>query len=266
MINFKEEKQIIAISAVIGIFLFVFNFLFFASNLITLISITFVLLGPVVLEYGKYHHNREIEDRFPDFLSDVARNIKSGMTLIQAVKATKNVNYGVFSVHVKKIINQIDWGVPLDKVLTNFARDSTHFVKRIVSTIIETYRDGGDISSVLENVGRSASEVNNLRKERASGVYSQVITGYIVFFVFVGVLVSLQTFLVPNITTSSAEFSLIDVNVMGKIYKDVFQWLILIQGFFSGLVVGKLSEGKLVAGLKHCIVLILVGFSIFVLL
>ncbi len=259
------QNQVIIISAAIGVVLFILNFLFFLSNLISLIAIAFVLLGPGVLEYVKYQQSKEIEERLPDFLSDVARNIKSGMTLIQAIKSTKNVNYGALSPFVKKVVNQVDWGLPFDKALMNLSKVSSKNIKRTISTIIETHREGGDISRILENVGRSSLEVNRLKSERSSGVYSQVITGYVVFFVFVGVLIALQKFFVPNISSfSTTGFSLVDAGVLSQVYKDVFQWLILIQGFFSGLVIGKLTEGRLISGLKHCLVLILVGFGIFV--
>ena len=109
MVKIEIYNQVILISALIGISLFVFNFIFLFSNTISLLAIAFVLSGPAVLEYVKFHHNREVEERFPDFLQDISRNIKSGMTFTQAVKATKNINYGALSPNVKKIVNQIDW-------------------------------------------------------------------------------------------------------------------------------------------------------------
>ena len=41
-----------------------------------------------------------------------------------------------------------------------------------------------------------------------------------------------------------------------------FFWLLLTQGFFVGLVVGKLSEGKVKAGLKHSFILVVVALLI----
>jgi archaeal flagellar protein FlaJ len=41
-----------------------------------------------------------------------------------------------------------------------------------------------------------------------------------------------------------------------------FLYLLLIQGLFSGLVIGKLSEGDIKAGVKHSFVLILLSFGI----
>ena len=41
-----------------------------------------------------------------------------------------------------------------------------------------------------------------------------------------------------------------------------FLWLLLAQGFFAGLVIGKLSEGSIKAGFKHSFILIVVSFLI----
>jgi len=43
----------------------------------------------------------------------------------------------------------------------------------------------------------------------------------------------------------------------------IFTALIIIQGLFSGLVVGKFSEGSLLPGLKHSLVMVLFGYLIF---
>jgi hypothetical protein len=41
-----------------------------------------------------------------------------------------------------------------------------------------------------------------------------------------------------------------------------FLWLLITQGFFIGLVIGKLSEGKIKSGLKHSFILVLLALLI----
>ena len=41
-----------------------------------------------------------------------------------------------------------------------------------------------------------------------------------------------------------------------------FIWLLVVQGFFAGLVIGKLSEGKVRSGLKHSFILIIFSLLI----
>ena len=58
----------------------------------------------------------------------------------------------------------------------------------------------------------------------------------------------------------------IGIGVSGTGAEDLsnsFLYLLLIQGFFSGLAIGKLAEGNLNAGIKHSFALILISFLIF---
>jgi len=267
MKNMKEylkdpQFRVTIASVVIGISLFVYNNLAIKLPILNVFSIALVLIGPVTMEYMKYNKMKDVENNLPNFLRDAAGNIDAGMTLPQAITSLKDVDYGDLSPFVKRMIVQIDWGIPFEDVLEEFAEDNSLLVKRTVSTIIETYSGGGNISEVLRSVGNSMNEVNMLRKERYSDIYSQMITGYLIFFIFLGILISLQKFFLPSLTAiSSPELGITGTGVI-TMYTGMFQWLILIQGFFSGLVIGKMAEGNLTAGLKHCLILMLVGYSI----
>jgi flagellar protein FlaJ len=45
-----------------------------------------------------------------------------------------------------------------------------------------------------------------------------------------------------------------------KVISNLFFGLILIQGFFAGLVIGKLSEGRIQPGLKHSFILTAIAY------
>ncbi len=257
------DEMILVAMAIVGIFIFIYNYFYLNIPALNVMALFLILIGPVIFQYTKYTSNKNIETRFPDFLRDVSENIRSGMTLPQAVRATKKNDYGALTPFVKRMAVQIDWGIPFDDVLEGLDIKSK-IVRRTISVIIETHRGGGRISDTLDAVGRSVAEINKLRKERTSSLYSQVITGYIIFFVFLGVLVTLQTFLVPSLSvvTTSDLGSGMSAESIGTLYSNVFQWMILIQGVFSGLVIGKMSEGSIFMGVKHSIVLGLVGYIV----
>jgi flagellar protein FlaJ len=251
----------IIILAVFGAVMFTYNLFTIGSELISLISIGIVIAGPALIEYRKYKENKEIEERFPDFLRDVTESIRTGMTVTQAFKSTKENQYGALTPYVRKIIVKIDWAVPFDKILIDFSKDSTPLIQKTISTILETYEGGGDISNVLTAASETIKEVNKIRKERFSAIYNQMLTGYAVFFMFVGVLIVLKSYLVPSLFSIGTTVAGIeDIN---NFYDMTFQWLIVIEGFFSGLVVGKMANGSLVAGLKHSLILTAVGYGAF---
>lgn len=264
-IRMKGSTKVIILLVIIGVSIYLFNFLTIFYLPLTLLSIGIVVIGPLLFEYKAYKENKEIEERFPDFLRDVTENIKTGMTLTQAIIATKNTYYGALTPHIKKIATKIDWSVPFDEVLKEFSSRSTPLINKTVSTIVETYSGGGDITQILDATGKTIKEINKIRKERFSAIYNQMITGYIIFFIFIGVLIVMQKYLVPSLLAfTSPEAEMVNKDNT-KFYSNIFQWLILIEGFFSGLVIGKMAEGRVISGLKHSLFLIMAGYGAFLL-
>ena len=259
----KFNFQIFYLSILIGIIILILNIFFIRSLIINVFSIITIISGPIVVSYMKYVKGKEIEERFPDFLRNVAANVRSGMTLPQAITATKNTNYGALTPHVKRMIAQIDWGVPLENILKDFSKGSTYLIKNMVSTIIETHRGGGNIPEIFDSIGKSAIEINKIRKERYSTVYNQMLIGYVIFFIFIGIIIILNVFLIPNLHAFMApQVGLVITQDLSKFYSNVFQLLVLIEGFFSGLIIGKMSEGSIIAGLKHALTLTIVSYVI----
>ncbi len=193
--------------------------------------------------------------------------VESGMTLPQAIESSCRNDYGPLTPYVKKMSNQLTWGIPFDKVLKSMSKNAnSRVLDRTTTTIIETHRSGGNISDVLKSVAESVREIQKIREERKSHVYSQILTGYVIYFVFLGVIIGLQKFLMPSLAIEGAASMGIGPSGGEVEYKDIFQNLIIIQGFFSGLAIGKMSEGSILAGLKHLIVFVAIGFTAFTLI
>ncbi|MCJ7429387.1 MAG: type II secretion system F family protein [Candidatus Nanohaloarchaeota archaeon QJJ-5] len=230
-----------------------------------------IMMGPILsLKYYQYQVKAEIEDRFPDFLRDVVEGTRSGMSLPQAIKNTEGNDYGRMTPHVEKISAKLDWGIPFETVMHDFAEktDST-IIRRAVNTIIQTYQSGGNVTDVLESVGNNIQEIKELEQERESELYGEMITGYVVYFIFLIVLIALMRYLVPALSFPG------DIGPLGNqgmtaaelinTYRPIFRDLVIIQSVFSGLVIGKLSEGELRAGGKHIAILMAVGYTVAVL-
>jgi flagellar protein FlaJ len=268
----SKKTQTITLSCIlVGWFLFIYNYLYFRDipklySLLNIVSIFFFVVPPFLVRYYEYRKEKEMESRFPDFLGDVAEAIYSGMTLPQAIKHVMKNDYGRLSKYVRQIGVQVDWGIPFEKVFKNFAeKTGSKLIKRAVSTIIETHRSGGKIADTLVAVTKSMIEIDKLQKERTSHVHSQILTGYIVYFIFLGIMIALLRFLLPGMIVPEGGSLAAKGSEMAKIYKDMFQWLVLIEGIFSGLSIGKMSEGSIIAGVKHSIILCSVGYTVFVL-
>jgi flagellar protein FlaJ len=218
--------------------------------------------------YSRYRLSKEFEQQFISFIRDISDSIKSGMSLPMALDHCSKRDYMGLTKHVKRLSAQIEWGIPLKKALTTFG-DSTHSVpiKRAIATITATYKIGGKISDTLDAVSRSLVTISQIKRERSASVYSQIVTSYVIFFVFIFILVILQTFMIPSLTQQAGQgMSLTkgtQIVASPEVFNQGFTAFIIIQGFFAGLATGKMAEGSLVAGLKHSMLLILVGYGIF---
>ncbi len=270
----KQSRMIIAASIIIGIMIFAVNIAYFSGNnsvftTLNFITVIVVIGPPISMRYKEYAYMKEVEMRFPDFIRDITDSIMAGMTLPHAIKNTAKNNYGALTPFTRRMAIQVDWGVPFETILREFAKKvDSPVMKRTISTIIETHRGGGNIAQVLKAVSESIVEINKIKKERATHIYAQMITGYTIFFVFLGVMIGLQRFLIPSLGwVGSSGSGMVGSNMIaGLDYKNVFMWLIIIQGFFSGLAIGKMSEGSVIEGLKHSFVLVVIGYTVFMLL
>lgn len=261
---------------IMGVILLTFNFLFisnifpFISPLLNVLGALIAIIPPFLIFYGKYKIGKEIEGQFVVFITDLTESIDSGMTLPIALKHASKKDYRSLTPYVREIQSKVEWGVPFEKALKIFSdKVKSMPIKRSVSTIIETYKVGGKISDTLKAIGQSLVEINKIKQERSVSVQSQIVTSYLIFFVFIFILIILKTFLIPALGTMEAP-TLGEMEgqptIPIELYTQTFINFILIQGFFAGLATGKMAEGSIIAGLKHSIVLIVMGYTIFSLL
>lgn len=270
-----ESAVVLAGSAFGALVIFALNYFYIFPaigneilyNIINLLAITTLGVPYAMLEYNIYLSTKEIEERFPDFLRDVTEGLRGGMTLPLSIKYASNNNYGSLNKYVKRLVAQITWGVPFETSLHQFSQNlKSPTISRAVSTIIEAHRSGGNIAEALEAVGKSSVEIEKLRSERASRISSQMMSGYVIFFIFIAIMAGMREFLLPALSwgavTSSGEeimeASKTAINV--EVYGTMFSHLAIIQGIFSGIVIGKLSEGTISAGAKHAAILAFVGY------
>ena len=181
-------------------------------------------------------------------------------------------NYGALSPHVKKLANQISMGIPLGSALQTFAKDAKNkSISRSLTLIGQAERAGGDIGGILEAVAGAVSMTDKLKKERKSSISSLVSQGYLIFLVFIIIIIVMQFQVVPMVSGIGSVggtlgfgsgAGVIDVAAAQMEIANAFLYLILVQGFFTGLTIGKLSEGNFKAGIKHSVSLMFLSFII----
>lgn len=218
---------------------------------------------------------RKIDDRFPDFVRDLAESRRAGMTFTKAIVYSSRGNYGVLTPEIQKIARQISWGSSVDNALNAFAkRVNTKLIRRTISLIIEASRSGGNVADVLDAASKDAREIKLIDSERRASMMSFVAVIYVGMGVFLLIIIVLCKSLLPSMLGESARQATEAYGTAGLGGGDITQYAVtqvffyaaLIQTFGMGIVTGVFEEGNVISGVKHTFVMMLVTWLIFKLL
>src|SRR3989344_2458906 len=214
---------------------------------------------------------KELEVKFLEFVRSLVESVRSGVNIPQAIMHVSNTNLGALTPYVKKLASQLEWGYPLHDALTIFANDTRNeVIKRSVAIVVHAEKSGGDMGSVLEAVTTSVMEIKKVKEERKSNSYTQTVQAYIIFFVFVIIMIVMQVYLIPKLSSIGGEIGqgLGGLGVSagagsgssGVAFGPIFTATIVVQGLFAGLMLGKFAEGDFVSGMKHSLIMVVVGY------
>ncbi|MBI2142606.1 type II secretion system F family protein [Candidatus Woesearchaeota archaeon] len=144
--------------------------------------------------FNENKKQKELEARFPEFVRNLTGAIKSGMPAASAVVHVAETDYGSLNTYVKKLANQIEWAIPFRKAFTNFGKETNNAViKRAIATVIQAEQAGGNIEDVLSSITESLLQIKKIREERKASLHAQIMQSYVIFFVFLGVMIIIQT-------------------------------------------------------------------------
>lgn len=267
-----ELTKIHWIGISVGIFILAFSYFAFSFSLfVFMIGVSVIIaVAPFVFSIMREAALEiEKEEMFVEFTRNLFESVRAGIPVSRSIINVKDKSYGVLSKHVKKLANQIYLGIPISLALQNFSRDAkSKTISRAITLIGQAEKSGGDIGEILKAVADAVNTSDKLRKERRAAISTLIIQGYIIFFVFIIIVLVLQFRLIPLIFNLGGGLGLpgtgaqIAVGVDQEQISNAFLFMLLIQGFFSGLIIGELSEQNLKAGVKHSFILMISAFLI----
>ncbi|MBI5803615.1 type II secretion system F family protein [Candidatus Pacearchaeota archaeon] len=253
----------------------------FINNERMLLFLIGIALGtvalPFIISFSLENKNEgKIDEMFLEFSRNLAESVATGTPVSKGIINMKKKNYGILNTHIEKLANQIELGVPVERALKNFSRDlDSAVIKRAVALINEAEKSGGEIDYILDSTAKSISEVEKLKKERKSAIYGLVVQGYIIFFIFIGIVLIMEFKIIPltagigsfggfsgGINNFDSTLNSTGINLSPEEFTKPFLYLLITQGFFVGLVIGKLTEGSIKKGIKHSFILMITAFLV----
>ncbi|MEE2811692.1 MAG: type II secretion system F family protein [Candidatus Thermoplasmatota archaeon] len=211
-----------------------------------------------------------MEDKFPDFLRDLAEYWKGGLSMTLAVRTLANSEYGALNAEVKKMSDQLSWGIAFEDVLVMFAdRVGTPLVKRAVSLVGEANKAGGKISDILVTAANDSREIQFLKGERYRAIGSYIAVIWVSFMVFIGVIVVLSKVFIPAIASSnsggeSETIGNMQINAVDPLFfLVVFFYGVCAQALGNGAMAGLMATGRLATGMKQAGMMLIICIVLF---
>ncbi|MCK9579684.1 MAG: type II secretion system F family protein [Methanoregula sp.] len=232
-------------------------------------GILICIIPLALLDLKEQFRVTNLENALPNFFRDLAGMNDSGMTLPTAVHLVAAAEYGTLTPHIRKLDNEMSWGVNFVEALYRFGQGlGTKLADRSVDLIAKASKAGGDVSEVLRAAAKDTFEVVNLQTERANNMLIYVIIVIVAFAVFLFVIAILVSSFLTTMAEAGATATATGAKGFGGIidlflYKRLFSHAAMLQALFSGMVAGQMGEGRFVAGLKYSALMLIIAWVTF---
>ena len=282
-----KEKQIVAVvSIALGILIAIASLLSifvlhskmpFDWDQMIVVGLMVAIFPPSIIEVMDLRWQHGIDKNIPRLLREIAESGRTGLTFTRAIEVSAERDYGPLTKELNQLVAQLSWGSSIEEAFHAFAlRARTKLAQRTSDLIVEVARSGGDTQEVMEQVNKHIGELQSIDRERYAQMRPYAAVVYIAFgvFLFTDVLLIRSFFtqiveLQAKVMATSgaggggvfAGAGSVDVGFLKK----VLYHAVIIQALFGGLIAGKMSEGRIGAGLKHTLLLLVIAFVTFLL-
>jgi flagellar protein FlaJ len=242
-------------------------------NNIIVLGFMIALGFPAIVEFNNYRWGRQVDKNIPRLLRDITEAARSGMTLPKALEEASQRNYGPVSKELEHAISMFSFGASFEDSLMSFARRLKRLCAlRFSTTLIEAHQTGGKLIEVLNASVDLSSSLEEYKEEQYTSMRPYMMTMYMTTIIFLTMAyVILHQFLAP-LCAAAGNTSMQQSGLLGGVldiryYTSLLFWASVLESIFAGLILGKIVDRALSAGLRHSVILTvatLVFFNILV--
>jgi flagellar protein FlaJ len=217
-----------------------------------------------LLERGR----RKAETDFADFLFEMSELVRGGIDPIKAVNTLAEGSLGSITKQVRVASKQMQIGYTFEQAMRNLAVTlKSSLIARYVDLVIQASYSGGGVSNLIQRASADMATFINIEREKKAGLSQYTLILYVGQIVLIALCAILVVQFLPELSqisllgSSSFTGSLLAGADIGSVplERDLF-YLLIVNGVLGGLVIGKISEGKIKHGVKHSLILVLIAF------
>jgi len=218
---------------------------------------------------------RKYEQDFTDFLFELSELVRGGIDPIKATITLSQGSLGSITKPVQVVAKQMEIGFTFEQAMRNLAVSlESSLVDKYIDLVIQASYSGGAVANLIQRASADMGTFLNIENEKRAGLSQYMLILYAAQVILIAICAILVVQFLPNLSaissigTSNLAGSILAGSDIGKVplERDLYL-LVVVNGFLGGLVIGKISEGKVKHGIKHGLILVLIAliaWSLFV--
>lgn len=200
----------------------------------------------------------KIENSIPDFLRQLASMLRVGLSLENALLDLSKHGNGPLYDELRRVVVEVRMGRGFDEAFENMAvRLNSQNLQRSFKIILNSYKSGGGLADVIEDVSEDLRAMLILKRERKSSVMMSVmflILASVVAAPFALGMVGIYSSFMLNLGRAS------EICQVAPVAAEIY---LIIHSVFAGFLIAMVMYDDLRKGVKFSIPITLVAFLIF---
>ncbi len=188
--------------------------------------------------------------------------MRGGLDPIKSVKELSKTDLGLLTPHVRIAATSMTYGKSFEESMKAMAKSlHSEMITRYTALVVQASYSGGAVADLILKASEDMRNIIAIEREKEGNLSQYVMIFYFAQGIIVFIIYTLSTSLLPFVEQLGSTNILGKANgLVGLDFSRGFFHMIMINSFFGGLIIGKISEGDARYGLKHAVVLMAAGY------
>ncbi|MGM0771355.1 MAG: type II secretion system F family protein [Halobacteriota archaeon] len=221
------------------------------------------LIAIIPYSIDTYIQKKRLKSRelaFSEFLFKLSELMRGGVDPIKGVINLSRTDLGALTDNVRDAAAAMVLGHSFEGSMNRLSTSiNSRLVSKYIDVVVQAAYTGGNVADLLLRTSEDMRAVITLEREKEATLKQYVVIFYLAQGIIIMLTYILSTSLLPLIQGVGME--MLGGNGLSNIdFERGFFHMILLNGFFGGLIVGVITEGEVKHGLKHTAVLLIMSY------
>ena len=187
--------------------------------------------------------------------------MRGGLDPIKAVKELSKTDLGVLTPHIRIASTSMTYGKSFEEAMKAMSKSlHSELITRYTMLVVQASYSGGAVADLILKASEDMRSIISIEREKEGNLHQYVMIFYFAQAIIIFIVYILTTSLLPFVAQIGAT-QMFGKSDIGDIdFARGFFHMIILNSIFGGLIIGKISEGEARYGLKHVVVLVVVGY------